>query len=275
MDISEIADQLLALVTTYGLNVIFALLIFFIGWWISKIITGSLRKILTARKVDATLTSFVASLSYGFLLLFVIIAALGRLGIQTASLVALLGAAGLAVGLALQGSLSNFASGVLIIILRPFKIGDYIEGGGTAGTVEDIGMFMTNLKTPDNKKVIVPNTNIMGGNITNYTAKDMRRLDLIFGVSYHDDIHEVEAIIRELLDSHELVLKDPAYIVGILALADSSVNFAVRPWVKTSDYWTLYYDLHARIKDAFDAKGISIPFPQQDVHLHTVEKTEK
>ncbi len=229
MDISEIADQLLTLVTTYGLNVIFALLIFFIGWWISKIITGSLRKILTARKVDATLTSFVASLSYGFLLLFVNIAALGRLGIQTASLVALLGAAGLAVGLALQGSLSNFASGVLIIILRPFKIGDYIEGGGTAGTVEDIGMFMTNLKTPDNKKVIVPNTNIMGGNITNYTAKDMRRLDLVFGVSYHDDIHEVEAIIRELLDSHELVLKDPAYIVGILALADSSVNFAVRP----------------------------------------------
>jgi small conductance mechanosensitive channel len=272
MDYNQVLERLEELALTYGLSIIMALLILFIGWWGAKLVSQVIGKIMMKRSVDPAVVSFTSKMIYILLLLFVIIAALGRLGIQTASLVAALGAAGLAIGLALQGSLSNFASGVLILVLKPFSIGDYVEAGGTSGSVEDIGMLATTLKTPDNRKVVSPNTKIMGDNIINYTSRDIRRLDLVMGVSYDDDIHEVETVLKDILTNHELVMDDPAILVGISAFADSSINFNVRGWVKTSDYWTAYYDLHKQIKDAFDKKGISIPFPQQDVHLHQVEK---
>ncbi|MGM0431716.1 MAG: mechanosensitive ion channel family protein [Spirochaetota bacterium] len=270
MDVEKVLGRLEELAVTYGLNIVFALLTFFIGWWIVKLVSGSIRKMLLKRGTDAAVVQFASRMLYALLLLFVIIAAMGRLGIQTASLVAMLGAGAFAIGLALQGSLSNFAAGVLIIVLKPFKIGDYIEGGGTSGTVEDVGMFMTTLKTPDNRKVVCPNTQMMSGTITNYSSRELRRLDLEVGVSYDDNIHTVDALLRQLLDSHELVLKEPAYTVGIKEFADSSINFVVRPWVKTVDYWTLYYELHKKVKDLFDENGITIPYPQQDVHLHQV-----
>jgi len=196
------------------------------------------------------------------------IAALAELGVQTASVVAMLGAAGLAIGLALQGSLANFAAGVLLVIFRPFKAGDYVEAGGTGGTVEEVQLFATVLKTPDNRKVIVPNGKIYSDNITNYSAEPIRRLDLVFGVSYSDDLNRAEQIVWEVLRSDPRVLDEPEPTVGILELADSSINFAVRPWVESANYFAVLFDLNKTIKQRFDAAGISIPFPQQDVYVH-------
>ncbi|NOZ07469.1 MAG: mechanosensitive ion channel [FCB group bacterium] len=255
------------MVMFYGMKVIIALVILIFGKWIAGAIRNSLQKMMTKRNVDATLVPFATNLIYTLLMVFVIIAALGQLGIQTTSLVAILGAAGLAVGLALQGSLSNFASGVLIIIFRPFKVGDYIEGGGTAGTVESIQIFITKLKTPDNKEIYVPNSTMMGGNIVNYSAQKTRRVDLSAGIGYSDDIDKARKVLEDILKADERVLKDPPALVAVTELADSSVNFVVRPWVKSEDYWGVYYDVTETIKKRFDEEGISIPFPQQDVHL--------
>jgi small conductance mechanosensitive channel len=205
---------------------------------------------------------------YAALLAFVIIAALGQLGIQTTSFIAILGAAGLAIGLALQGSLSNFSAGVLMIIFRPFKQGDFIEGAGVAGIVEEVHIFNTVLRTGDNKTIIIPNDALMGGNIINYSTQPTRRLDLVVGIGYDDDIKKAKNILNELMANDERILKDPAPTLGLLELADSSVNFAVRPWVNSSDYWGVHFDLLESIKLRFDAEGISIPYPQQDVHLH-------
>lgn len=275
MDVQMILEKGRELLFTYGLNFILSLLILFLGLWASKLIRHLIGKLLSKRKIDQTLGTFISNLLYGVLVVFVVIAALSRLGIQTASLVAVLGAAGLAIGLALQGSLGNFAAGVLLIALRPFKIGDYIEGGGTSGSVGDIGMFTTTLTTPDNKVVTVPNTNLTGDRIINYTAKEMRRMDLKVGVSYDDDIHKVSSVLKQILDEHPNVLKDPAYTVGVFEFADSSVNFVVRPWVKTVDYWVTYFDIHAKIKDAFDSQDITIPYPQRDVYLHQISVKEQ
>ncbi len=272
MDLSNLIDKILELVLTYGLNIVFSLLIFVFGRIAVKLIIKGLRAFFSKRKFDATLTSFVLNLIYILLLVFVIIAALGQLGIQTTSLVALLGAAGLAIGLALQGSLANFASGVLLIVLKPFKLGDYIEGGGASGSVADIGMFTTTLTTPDNKVVTIPNTQIMGGTITNYSKREQRRLDLVIGVGYDDDLKKVDKVLTAILNKEARVLKDPAFTIGVMELGESSVNFAVRPWVKGSDYWPTRFDLLKEIKLQFDAKGISIPYPQQEVHLHQEEK---
>ena len=189
---------------------------------------------------------------------------------QTASLIALLGDAGLAVGLALQGSLSNFAAGVLIVLFRPYKVGDWIEGGGIAGAVEEVQILTTVLKTGDNKRVIVPNSQIMGTTITNYSANETRRVDLVVGVSYSDDLDKVRKELQDLVDADERILKDPAVTIAVSELADSSVNFVLRPWVKTADYWAVYFDLTERVKKRFDEVGISIPFPQRDVHIHNV-----
>lgn len=254
----------------YGLKILLALVILIVGRWVIKLIIRSLRKFFKKRNVEPTLTSFGLNIIYGTLMAFVIIAALGQVGIQTTSFVAILGAAGLAVGFALQGSLASFAAGVLIIILRPFKIGDFIEAGGATGTVKDIGIFSSTLKTPDNKIIIVPNTNIMGGNITNYNFEDKRRIDLVIGVGYDDDIRQVEQLLKSILESEERILPEPASTIGVLELADSSVNFAVRPWVNTSDYWPVYFDLLKNIKLTLDANGITIPYPQQDVYLHQI-----
>ena len=255
------------LIAVYGLKILAAVLILVIGRFVAILLKKVIHKLLKRSKVEETLVSFITSISYVAMMAFIIIAALGQLGIQTASFVVVLGAAGLAVGLALQGSLSNFAAGLLMIIFKPFKAGDFIEAGGSAGVVEEIGIFTTVLKTPDNKQVIIPNSGVTGGNITNFSAKDQRRVDIVAGVSYKDDLDKVRRVLEQILSEDERILKDPAPMIGVLALADSSVNFAVRSWVKTENYWNVFFDTQEKIKKRFDAEGISIPFPQQDVHL--------
>ena len=253
-----------------GINVISAIVIFFVGKWIVNLVVKGLMKAMQKGDMDITLRRFVSNLARMLLMLFVIIAAIHQLGIQTASLIALLGAAGLAVGLALQGSLSNFAAGVLIVLFRPYKVGDWIEGGGVSGAVEEVQILTTVLKTGDNKRVIIPNSQIMGTTITNYSANDTRRVDLVVGVSYSDDLDKVRKELESLVAADDRILKDPAVTIAVSELADSSVNFVLRPWVKTADYWGVYFDLTEAIKKRFDEVGISIPFPQQDVYIHNV-----
>jgi len=226
-----------------------------------------IQKMMAKRNVETTIASFICNMSYVVLMTIVIIASLNQFGIQTASLIAIVGAAGLAIGLALQGSLANFAAGFLMLVFRPFKTGDYIEGAGTQGTVEEIHIFTTQLKTPDNKTVIIPNAKLMGDNIINYSAKDKRRVDLVIGVSYSDNLQKVRQVLEDVLSKDNRVLKDPAPTIAVMELGDNSVNFAVRPWAKTDDYWNVYFDLTEDIKKRFDAESISIPFPQRDVHL--------
>jgi len=253
--------------TLYGLNIIGAVAILVLGRWAAKIVQKIIKRLMVRGKVDETLIGFVSSLTYITLLAFVVVAALGKLGIQTTSFIALLGAAGLAIGLALQGSLSNFAAGVLMIIFRPFKVGDLIETAGCLGIVESIQIFTTVIQTLDNKLIVIPNAKITSDNIINYTANETRRVDLVIGVSYADDLSKVKNAIESVLNGDKRILKDPAPTIGVLELADSSVNFAVRPWTKTDDYWGVYFDTLKTIKERFDADGISIPFPQMDVHL--------
>ncbi|MBN1257410.1 MAG: mechanosensitive ion channel [Planctomycetes bacterium] len=255
----------------YGLKVVGAVIILVIGVIVAKIIRSLLRRILQKGHADEMLVSFISSLCYFGILAFVIIAALGKLGVETGSFVAVLAAAGLAIGFALQGTLSNFAAGFMLIVFKPFKVGDFIEGGGVTGVVEGISIFTTELKTPDNKKIIVPNSKLSGDNITNYTAKEIRRVDLVIGVSYNDNLDKVRKVLEDILASDNRILKDPAPTIGVLALADSSINFAVRPWVKTANYWDVFFATQETIKKRFDAEGICIPFPQQDVHLHKAE----
>ena len=252
----------------FGIALVTAIVIFYVGRIVVKMITRGMRKVMDAREVDKTLVSFVSNLVHMILMVIVAIAAIGALGVQTTSFIAILGAAGLAVGLALQGSLSNFASGVLIIIFRPYQVGDWIEGAGIAGAVEDVQILTTILKTGDNKQIIVPNSQIMGDIITNYSANDTRRVDMVVGVSYEDDLDKVRKTLDELIAADERILDDPAPTVAVSELADSSVNFVVRPWVRTPDYWGVMFDLTEAIKKRFDQDGISFPFPQQDVHLY-------
>jgi len=272
MDLSNIIPKLQEWAAFYSLKIVAAVAIFIVGRWIAKLLRNLVERMMTKGKVDETLVKFVGNITYVALIVIVAIAALNQLGIQTTSFIAIIGAAGLAIGLALQGSLANFAAGVLMIIFRPFKVGDYVEGAGAAGTVEEISIFTTVLKSPDNKIIIVPNAKITGDNIVNYSAKDSRRLDLVIGVSYSDDLQKVKEVLYDILKNDDRILKDPAPTVGVLELADSSVNFAVRPWVRTGDYWTLFFDLKEKIKERFDAESISIPFPQQDVHLYEVKR---
>lgn len=261
----EISDQITALI----INIITAGVIFFVGKYLAKTIADLVAKTMTRRDTDPALISFARSLLHWAMLAFVVIAALSQLGIQTASFVAIIGAAGLAVGLALQGSLSNFAAGVLILIFKPFRIGHFITAGGESGTVKDISIFTTELVTPDNRQIIVPNASIMGGSITNVSAKDTRRVDMVFGIGYGDDIDKAKAALMDLIEKDERILKDPAPQVALSELGDSSVNFVVRPWVNAADYWAVKFDFTEAVKKRFDADGISIPFPQRDVHLYT------
>ncbi len=259
------------LLIQYSINIISAILILFVGNIITKMIANSVAKLLKRKEMDKAVIGFVHGLVRYLLFVIVLIAALGRIGVQTASVVAVIGAAGLAVGLALQGSLSNFAAGVLIVAFRPFKAGDYVETGGVAGSVDSIQIFQTILKTPDNKMVVVPNSSVIGGPITNYSRHETRRIDLVIGVSYGSDLQKTKEVLLKTLEAESRLLKDPAPTVGVLALADSSVNFAVRPWVKTGEYWPVYFDLLQKIKENLDAAGIEIPFPQMDVHLNRVD----
>ena len=252
----------------WGINLLLAAAIFIVGRWLARLLVHLLAKMLSRAKVDPMLIGFVRSISNALLLLVVIIAALDQLGVNTTSFVALIGAAGLAVGLALQGSLQNFACGVLLIIFRPFKVGDYIEAAGTAGVIEEMGIFSTRMRTGDNREIIVPNGAIYGGNITNYSARDTRRIDLVFGIGYGDDLKKARDIIQSIITADTRILEEPAPLVAVGELGSSSVDFNVRPWVASADYWAVRYDLNEKIKLAFDEAGISIPFPQMDVHLH-------
>ncbi len=254
----------------YGMKIVGAIAILIIGRVVVSIMMKIVRRLMQRANTDDTLTKFVVSLTKIALMTFLFIAALGTLGVQTASFVAVIGAAGLAIGFALQGSLANFASGVMLIIFRPFRAGDFVEAGGSMGVVDEISIFNTILKTPDNKKVIIPNSSITGGNITNFSAEAIRRVDLVFGIGYDDDIKKAKEILDELIAADSRILKDPAPTVAVSELADSSVNFVVRPWVKTEDYWGVYFDLTEKVKLTFDERGISIPYPQHDVHLHQV-----
>lgn len=251
----------------WSINIVMTLVIFFIGRLVVKIIVSLSKKLMKRASMDETLIKFISSIVQGLLMLFVIVAAIDQLGVDTTSLIALVGAAGLAVGLALQGSLQNFAAGVMIILLRPFKSGDFIEAAGTSGTVEQVSIFSTTLKTPDNKVVIVPNGEIHSGTITNFSANKTRRVDMVFGIGYDDDIRKARESIQEILSSDERILKNPEPQIAVSELADSSVNFIVRPWVNSSDYWSVKFDTTEEIKLKFDELGISIPYPQMDVHL--------
>ena len=265
-------SQLLELAQTkgveFGINVVIALAIFYVGKMVISIVVRGLRKVMRRQEVEKTLETFVCNLVRTVLLVFVIIAAIGQLGIETTSFIAVFGAAGLAVGLAMQGALSNFAAGVLIVLFRPYRVGDFIEAAGINGVVEQVQILTTVLKTGDNKQIIVPNSQIMDSIITNYSANDSRRIDMVIGVGYDDDLDKVRATLEELIQSESRILEEPAPLIAVAELGDSSVNFFVRPWVKSPDYWGVKFDLTEAIKKRFDKDGISFPFPQRDVHLY-------
>lgn len=264
-------DYMTPLLTQWGTSIVLALVIFYVGKWVVNRVANGLTAVANKRGMDDTLTNFLVSIARWVGLLFVAIAALSQLGIDTTSLVALLGAAGLAIGLSLQGSLANFAAGVMIIVFKPFKKGDFVDAGGAMGSVDKITIFTTVMTTPDNKEIIVPNGGIISGNITNFSARDTRRVDMVFGISYGDDIKKAKSVLEEIINADERVLKDPAPVIALGELADSSVNFLVRPWVKSSDYWVVLWETTEKVKERFDAEGISIPFPQMDVHMHKPE----
>ncbi len=274
--LKELLAPLMERAPELGMNVLYAVLILVIGRFVVGMVRSIAVKVMRKSKVDETLIGFSSSLGYIGLMTMVIIAAIGKLGVQTTSFVAVLGAAGLAVGLALQGSLSNFAAGVLMIIFKPIKVGDFIEGAGVIGEVLEISIFTTVLATPDNKKVIVPNAKLAGDNIMNYTVRGTRRVDLSVGISYDDDMQKARDLLVDMLKKDDRVLADPAPFVGVSELGDSSVNLTVRPWCKSEDYWGVFFDINQRIKETLDNNNFSIPFPQQDVHLITndVEKSD-
>jgi small conductance mechanosensitive channel len=268
----EKSVQLLAagkdLLIQYGPKILAAIAIFLIGKMVAKWLKKVLTRMMNKADVDPLIIGFTTSMVYIALMVFVVIAALGQIGIQTTSFIAILGAAGLAIGLALQGSLANFAAGFLLIIFRPFKVGDVIEAAGVTGKVDIIQIFTTTLKTPDNKTIIIPNAKLGGDNIVNYSTQETRRVDMTVGVSYDADIKEVRDILEDIVNKDERVLKDPEPLIVVGELADSSVNFYVRVWVKSADYWNVYFDSNEVVKLRMDEAGIGIPYPQRDVHLY-------
>jgi small conductance mechanosensitive channel len=251
----------------WGTKIILALVIFLLGRWIARLLARALQKVMAKGKVDPMLVNFLGNIAYAALLAVVVLAALEQLGVNTTSALAILGAAGLAVGLALKDSLSSFAAGVMLIVFRPFKQGDFIEAGGASGIVEEIRIFHTVLKSGDNREITMPNSQIYSGTIINYSARETRRIDLVIGIGYDDDIKQARNIINGILAANDCVLKEPAPTVMLVELGESSVDFAVRPWVKATDYWTTRADLLETIKTRFDQEGIHIPYPQRDVHL--------
>lgn len=263
-------DLIQTILIPWAIQIGVALAIFIIGRWIARWLTRVTEKLMKKSGLDDMLINFISNIVYSVLLLVVIMAALDHLGIETTSLLAVFGAAGLAIGLALKDSLANFSSGIMIILFRPFKVGDFIEAGGVSGTVEEVRLFATILRTGDNRVIIVPNGQIYGGTITNYSAKPTRRIDLVFGIGYDDDIAKARQIINDIMKQDDRILSDPEPAVVLAELAESSVNFNVRPWVKSGDYWPVRADLLEKVKLAFDANGISFPYPQQDVHVHNV-----
>lgn len=255
----------------WAINIAMAIAIYVIGRLIVGGLLSVFRKIMAKSKYDNMLVDFLESILSAILMLFVIVASLDQLGVDTTSLVAILGAAGLAIGLSLQDSLKNFAAGVMLLVFKPFKAGDFVEAAGTAGSIVKIGIFTTTMNTPDNKEIIVPNGKIYADNITNYSARDTRRVDMVVGIGYDADLLKAKRILQEMVAEDERILADPAPKIAVSELADSSVNFVVRPWVNSADFWGVKFDFTEKVKLRFDEEGISIPFPQMDVHLHKVE----
>jgi small conductance mechanosensitive channel len=257
-------DEFMPLLINWAGKIVLALAIYVIGKWVARRVTNLVSKLMNVRQVDATLGNIV----YAILLVAVIMAALDTLGFPVTSLLAVVGAAGLAVGLALKDSLGNFAAGVMLVLFRPFSKGDFVETAGVSGKVDDVQIFSTILTTPDNKQITIPNAQVYAGTITNYTAKDMRRLDMVFGVSYDDDLKVAKDVLTRVCTDHPMVLAEPAFSIFVLSLGDNSVNFAVRPWAKTDDYWAVWGDVMEQGKVELEAAGCSIPYPQRDVHVH-------
>lgn len=270
--IQELVQEGIYLLSVHGVNILIALIIFIIGRMVSKALANLTSKVLQKAEVEETLSTFLRNIIYYALLAAVVIAALGQAGVNITSFIAVLGAAGLAVGLALKDSLSNFAAGVLLILLKFFKKGDYVTAGGESGTVTAVNIFNTVLTTPDNKVIVVPNSSVLGGTIVNVTANDTRRVDLVMGIGYNDDLLKAKQLLEKIVNEDPRVLKDPAPQVEVSELADSSVNFVVRPWCKTSDYWGVYFGITEKVKLTFDQEGISIPYPQTDIHLYNADK---
>jgi small conductance mechanosensitive channel len=275
LDLDKVILRVTGYVSEHGpdlaVNILAAIAIFVVGRWLANLATRLFATMLERAKLDETLAKFLARIAHTLMLLFVAMAALDRLGVNTTSFAAIVAAAGLAIGLALQGSLANFAAGVMIILFRPFKVGDFIEAGGVTGVVEEIHIFHTLMRTGDNVQLVVPNNSITAGNISNYSAKETRRIDLVVGCGYGDDLQAVKRFLGDLVDNHPRILPTPEPVVAVSELADNSVNFVVRPWVANADYWAVRWELTEAIKVGFDQHGFSIPFPQQDVHLHRVK----
>lgn len=267
-DTQQIPQMMDTYIIPWGINIVMALVIYIIGKFVVGVLVNVFGKVLARSKYDDMLIDFVKAIVNATLMLFVIVASLDKLGVNTTSMVAIFGAAGLAIGLSLQGSLQNFAAGVMLLVFRPFKADDFINAGGEMGTVNSISIFTTMLTTPDNKQIIVPNGKIYGGNITNFSANETRRVDMVVGISYDSDLRKAKEILNEMVAADERILKDPAPNVAVSELADSSVNFVVRPWVKSADFWDVKFDFTEAIKLRFDSEGIGIPFPQMDVHVH-------
>jgi len=253
------------------MKVLGAIAILLIVRMIASAVRGGVKKVMSARGMDASLTGFIGSLAYFGLMTFTVIATVGQFGVQTASFIAILGAAGFAIGMALQGTLANFASGVMLLLFRPFTTGDVIEAAGIKGKVVDIAIFSTTINTPDNVRITVPNGQLYGGIIKNFNGYDTRRVDMVMGIGYGSDIDKAMAILTDLCANDSRILKDPAVTIAVSELADSSVNIIVRPWVNSADYWGVFFDMQKNTKQAFDTAGIDIPFPQSVVHLNKIE----
>jgi small conductance mechanosensitive channel len=266
-DVNKYVDMAIQYGTEYGIKVIGAIAIFVIGKWVAHKLSGFIKKLMERGEIDRTLSAFIASVIDILLMIVVVLAAINNLGVDTTSLIAILGAAGLAIGLALQGTFGNIGAGVILILFRPFEVGNFVSVAGESGTVEAITLFNTTLLTPDNKMILIPNSAIASGNITNFSKKEERRVDFVFGIGYDDDLKLAKATLQEIIDADTRILKDPASFIGVGELGDSSVNFTVRVWVKAADYWGVHFDTIEKVKLTFDEKGISIPYPQMDVHL--------
>jgi small conductance mechanosensitive channel len=271
LNVEALVTKITEVGSIWVVKLIGAIAILILGMAFVKMLVGMLRKVMEKSNVEPTLIGFLAGVAKTVLQVVVWLMVLGNLGVRTTSFVAILGSAGLAVGLALQGSLSNLGAGVLLILFSPFKAGDFVSAGGESGTVKEISIFNTVLTTPDNKMIIIPNSKVTAGSITNYSAMETRRVDFTFGIGYDDDLKLAKNTLIEIINADERVLKDPEPSVVVKELGDSSVNFAVKAWVKSGDYWGLYFDVLEKVKLTFDEKGISIPFPQQDVHIHQIK----
>jgi small conductance mechanosensitive channel len=271
MDATKLMNQLLDMSVEYGPKLLGAIVVLILGLWIIRVFTKAVVKIMEKQNTSDSLRPFVRSLVNVLLKVLLVVSVLGMIGIEMTSFIAILGAAGLAVGMALSGTLQNFAGGVMILVFKPYKVGDVIDAQGYIGSVTEIQIFNTILKTPDNKTIIIPNGGLSTGSMTNYSTEEKRRVDWTFGIGYGDNVDKAKAVIKKLCDNDTRILKDPEVFIAVSELADSSVNFVVRAWVKSVDYWGVFFDMNENVYKTFNAEGLNIPFPQMDVHVHNTK----